>query len=406
MIDERLAHLYSQETLTAQPSVIREICSLVARPEVRSLAGGWPDPAVFPSREIGRIFAELLEHKAGPVLQYGSTEGLLELRELLAQRLALEGAKGLGPENVLLTHGSAQGMQLAAQVFINKGDTAAVGLPTYVGGPGSFHSRGAEMVGVPVDGDGLDMGRLEETGRRLKKEGRPIKALYLVPNFQNPTGSTLTLDRRQRLVQLAQELDFIIIEDDPYREIRFEGAYLPSLLALDKAGRVIHLGSTSKILTPGLRLGWAVGEAGIIGRMAQAKQYFDCATNTPAQYIFLEFLKRGLLAPRIKANIDHYRNKRDWMLAQLQRHFPPQVTWNRPLGGFFIFVHLPAAWNAMDLFYEAVASDVAFITGQSFFVDGSGANTLRLSFSQASKEDIEAAVAELGRLIRARLEKG
>lgn len=399
-----LEHLYSRQTRAAQPSAIRDICALVARPEIRSLAGGWPDPAVFPMAEVGDIFAELFKSSDENLLQYGATEGLAELRAVLAERMGGEGVACLSADNILITHGSAQGMNLAAQVFVDQGDAVAVGLPTYFGGPGAVRAMGGLPMGVPVDGNGMDTAALAETIARLKWAGRRVKAVYVIPNFQNPTGVTLTLDRRQELLALAEEHDLIVIEDDPYVDLRFEGEHLPSLLSMDGSGRVIQLRSLSKTFVPGFRLGWAVASSEVIRRMSVAKQFVDAVTNTPAQFVLLEYIRRGLLDKRIADNIRYYRAKRDHMLALMDEHFPHQVSWNRPWGGFFLFVHLPQSWDAAELFDRAVERNVAFITGQPFFVDHGGANTFRLSFSQASAKEMEAAIAELGRLIRTRLD--
>jgi 2-aminoadipate transaminase len=400
MQNNPLRHLYSHETLSAQPSSIRDICALVARPEVRSLAGGWPDAANFPLDEIGRIFAELLAECGGQLFQYGATEGLQQLRSALAERMKSEGHFNATADNLIITHGSAQGMHLAAQVFINKGDIVMVGLPTYFGGPGAINARGGQIAGVPVDQQGLDTNRLRQEVKRLQASGRTVKGVYVIPNFQNPTGATLGLRRRRQLIRTAEEYDLIIFEDDPYGELRFEGRRLPSLKSLDESGRVVHLRSLSKTFVPGMRLGWAYGEPGVIRQMVVAKQYADAATNTPAQHILLEFIKKGLLDRQIQKNIKFYRAKRDFMLDQMHRYFPREVSWNRPSGGFFIFVHLPEHMDAGELFHQAVDKNVAFVTGRSFFVDGSGRNTMRLSFAQAAKADIKIAVREIGNLIK------
>jgi 2-aminoadipate transaminase len=400
MQNNPLRHLYSQEALSAQPSSIRDICALVARPEVRSLAGGWPDAANFPLDAIGRIFNELLAAHGGQLFQYGSTEGLQELRSALAERMKNEGHFNAAADNLMITHGSAQGMYLAAQVFINKGDIVLVGLPTYFGGPGAIKSRGGQVFGVPVDQQGLDTDRLRHEVKRLRANGSSVKGVYVIPNFQNPTGTTLSLKRRRQLIRTAEEYDLIIFEDDPYGELRFEGRRLPSLKSLDETGRVIHLRSLSKTFVPGMRLGWACGEPGAIRQMVVAKQYADAATNTPAQHILLEFIRKGLLDRQIKENIKFYRAKRDFMLDQMDRYFPREVSWNRPHGGFFIFVHLPEHMDASELLQQAVDKNVAFVTGSSFFVVGSGRNTMRLSFAQAAKADIKVAVREIGNLIK------
>ena len=398
-----LRHLYSQETLSAQPSAIRDICSLVARPAVRSLAGGWPDAAKFPLAEISRIFEELVAQHGGQLFQYGSTEGLRELRSVLAKRLQNEGHVKATADKLIITHGSAQGMHLAAQVFINRGDFVMAGLPTYFGGTGAICSRGGNIAGVPVDHQGLDTNRLRQEVKRLKANGSSVKGVYVIPNFQNPTGATLGLRRRRQLIRIAEDYDLVIFEDDPYGELRFEGRRLPSLKSLDETGRVIHLRSLSKTFVPGMRLGWAYGDGDVIRQMAVAKQYADAATNTPSQYLLLEFIKKGLLDRQIKENIKFYRAKRDFMLAQMDRYFPREVSWNRPQGGFFIFVHLPPGMDADELFHQAVARNVAFVTGRPFFADGSGHNTLRLSFAQAATADITIAVREIANLIKDRL---
>ena len=400
MSKEPLKHLYSREALNAQPSVIRDICALVARPEVCSLAGGWPDPAKFPIDAIRRIFDDLMAAQGDQLLQYGSTEGLEDLRQVLAERLKTEGLTDAAPDNLIITHGSAQGMHLAAQVFIDRDDVVIVGLPTYFGGPGAVRSRGGKVVGVPVDRDGLNPNRMGQEINRLKTAGKRVKGVYVIPNFQNPTGVTLSLERRRQLTRLAETHDLVIFEDDPYADLRFEGQRLPSLKSMDRSGRVIHLRSLSKTFVPGVRLGWAFGESDAIRQMVVAKQFSDAATNTPAQYILLEFIRRGLLDRQIQENIEFYRAKRDFMLAQMDRHFPREATWSRPRGGFFIFVKLPINMDAGELFQRAVDRNVAFVTGQPFFVDGSGHNTLRLSYSQAGKKDIEAAIREIGNLIK------
>ncbi len=403
MSNDSLTHLYSRETLCAQPSVIRDICALVARPEVRSLAGGWPDPEKFPLKAIRRIFDKLISQHGDRMFQYGTTEGLVELREILADRMKSEGMTAVGPENLVITHGSAQGMHLAAQVFVDREDVVFVGLPTYFGGPGAVHSRSGRVVGIPVDDDGMDVEHLRKEATRLKASGHRVKGVYVIPNFQNPTGETLGLERRRQLVGLAETHDLVIFEDDPYGELRFEGNPLPSLKSLDRSGRVIHLRSLSKTFVPGLRLGWAAGDSGAIRQMVVAKQFADAATNTPAQYILLEFIRQGLFDKQIQENVQYYRIKRDFMLTQLERYFPDEVIWKRPEGGFFIFVQLPGDLDAADLFRQAVDKNVAFVTGQPFFVDGSGRNTLRLSYAQAGHNDIEYAIRKIGNLIKAHL---
>jgi 2-aminoadipate transaminase len=403
MTGDGFAHLYSQNALKTRPSAIRDICNLVNQPEMRSLAGGWPDPAVFPQDRTIEVATELLSQQGARVLQYGSSEGLDELRRELARQAREEGDPDCHPDSILITHGSAQGMDLITRVFIDPDDIVMAGLPTYVGATGTILAQGGDVVGVRVDEDGLNTESLGHTVRQLKGQGRCIKGVYVIPNFQNPTGTTLTLKRRHHLVALAQDLDFMIFEDDPYGDLRFEEKRLPSIKALDQSGRVVQLRSLSKNLVPGLRVAWLSAEAGVVRRLTLVKQFVDVCTNVLGQAIVYEFIRRGWLRERLGMLITHYREKRDFMLDQLRRHFPEEVSWNRPQGGFFVWVRLPEQIDAADLLNEAIDHQVVFVAGSAFFVDGSGQNTLRLSYSQASKADIEGAVAELGRLIKRRL---
>ncbi|MGD9180089.1 MAG: PLP-dependent aminotransferase family protein [Desulfobacterales bacterium] len=398
-----LDHLYSKSACCAVPSAIREISKLVDLPDMKSLAGGWPDPAVFPSKDILRIAGEQLRKNADQVLQYGTTEGLAELRQELADLAAKRYGIECTADNILLTHGSAQGMDLACRVMIDPDDVVLVGLPTYFGGTGSILACCGELCGVKIDADGMNTSQLADQLQMLKNGGKRAKAIYVIPNFQNPTGATLSLKRRKQIIDLAADYDLVIFEDDPYGDLRFEGDHLPSLMALDASGRVIHMRSMSKTFAPGLRVAWSIGQPDVIRKMVVAKQFVDIATNNLAQYILLEFIRSGMLEKRIELNNQYYKRKRDLMLEQLEVHFPEEVQWNHPAGGFFIFVKLPDMIDATELLADAVKHKVAFVAGAPFFIDRSGTNTFRLSYSQSSESVIEAAVAELGKLIKKRL---
>ena len=403
MVLSSLDHLYSKSACCAVPSAIREINKLVDTPGLRSLAGGWPDPAVFPAEDIIRITTEQLSQHADQVLQYGATEGLTELRRELARKSAEHYGIECGLEHVLITAGSAQGMDLACRITINPDDVIFVGLPTYFGGTGAVMAACGQLQGVEVDDDGMNTGHLEVQLKALRKSGKRAKGIYVIPNFQNPTGTTLSIARRQRLIELAERYDLIIYEDDPYGDLRFEGRHLPPIISMDTSGRVIHMRSTSKTFAPGLRVAWSIGHPDIIRKMVVAKQFVDVATNTLAQFILLEFIRSGLWEKRIQLNNQYYRRKRDFMLKQLKMHFPEPVQWNHPAGGFFIFVKLPQTIDASELLGEAIEHQVAFVAGEPFFIDHSGKHTFRLSYSQSGESVIEAAVAELGRLIKKRL---
>jgi 2-aminoadipate transaminase len=370
---------------------------------MKSLAGGWPDPAVFPGDEIVRITNELLNKKADRVLQYGATEGLTELREELAHLAAERYGIDCSLEHIVITAGSAQGMDLACRVIINPEELVFVGLPTYFGGTGAVMAACGELLGVTVDDDGMNTQQLGKQLQRLKKTDQRAKGVYVIPNFQNPTGTTLSLERRRHLVELAERYDLVIFEDDPYGDLQFEGEHLPPIIALDTYGRVIHMRSMSKTFAPGLRVAWTIGPPEMIRKMVVAKQFIDVATNSLAQYILLEFIRSGLWEKRVQLNNQYYKRKRDFMLKQLAAHFPESVHWNRPDGGFFIFVQLPKSLDASTLLTEAIEHKVAFVAGEPFFIDGSGSHTFRLSYSQSSEAVIAAAVAELGKLIKKRL---
>ena len=310
-MEDRFAHLYAERARGAQPSAIREICKLIDRPQMKSLAGGWPDPAVFPAREVAEISAAILDTQADKALQYGTTEGFIELRQALAEWSRKEEGIDCHPDDLLILHGSQQGVDLAVRVFVEPGDVVLVGLPTYFGGTGAVTGCDGTLQGVPVDEDGLDVEALGATAQRLARAGRRVKGVYVITNFQNPTGATLPAARRRRLLELAETHDFMIFEDDPYGDLRFEGEKPPSLKALDTQGRVVHVRSLSKTFAPGLRLAWLIGERAAVRKMAIAKQFVDSCTNSLVQLIFLEFLRRGLWQRAIERNIAHYRRKRD-----------------------------------------------------------------------------------------------
>lgn len=403
MLAANLTHLYSKTAKCVQPSAIREICKLIDRPNMKSLAGGWPDPAVFPKEQMARIAAEQIRKNADKVLQYGTTEGLEELRQELSQLGRKRYGIECSPDQILITHGSAQGMYLACRVMIDPGDVVLVGLPTYFGGTGAVKSCNGKVIGVIVDDEGMNTHKLAEILKKLVDSGKRAKGVYVIPNFQNPTGVTLSLKRREHLVSLAESFNFVIFKDDPYGDLCFEGRHLPPLMSLDTTGRVIHMRSMYKTFSPGMRLAWTISQPDVVRKMAIAKQFVDCTTNTLSQYILLEFIRHGLLEKSIEFSNEYYRHKRDYMLQQLEIHFPKEVKWNRPSGGFFIFVWLPEDMNATELLTEAINHNVAFVAGTSFFVDGSAKNSLRLSYSQASLTDINMAVAKLGSLIKRRM---
>ncbi len=400
----RLAAQMAERTRRVQASAIREICKICGQPGMRSLSGGWPDPETYPVERISGIISDVLKSDAAQALQYGTSEGLEQLRSWLAGWIGDHDGVRCSAEQMVITHGSAQGMELSAKVFLDAGDVAFVGLPTYFGGTGACQTFGAELEGIPVDAEkGMDIEALRRRAKAVRESGRRAKLVYVIPDFQNPTGATMPVDNRRQLLQVAREHDLVIVEDSPYRDLCYDGSPPPPLKAFDEDGRVIYLRSFSKIFCPGFRLGVALGAEEIVRRMVIARQFEDCCPAAFGQHVLLEFCRRGFLQEQIEFNRKHYREKRDLLRRALEQHFPAGVRWNQPRGGFFFWVELPRQLDAEELLQRALERKVAFVPGASFFIDGGGRHTLRLSFAQASPAEIEAAASELGALLRERL---
>lgn len=397
-MEEKFANLYSENIKQMKASAIREICKLIAKPEIISLAGGWPDPQTFPVEEARLILNDVLEKNWKYALQYGTTEGLPVFREYMSQWAKQHEQVKVTSDQIILTSGSTQGMDLAGKTLINPGDLVLVGLPTYF--VGAFTIYGARVEGIPVDENGMQIDLLEEKLNLLDKKKQKIKLVYIQPNFQNPTGATLPLQRREKVVKLAEQYDFLIVEDNPYGDLNFNAEFLPPLKALDRSDRVIYLRSFSKVFSPGIRLAWVAGEENLIRKMAIAKQYIDACSNTLSQYLMFEFCKRGFLESQIKKNIAFYKAKRDFMLQMLEKYFPKEVQWNHPSGGFFIFVRMPEYLDAEEILCDAIDDNVAFVAGRPFFIDDSGRNTMRLSYAQSTNEEIEKAIRIIGQIIK------
>lgn len=392
-------NLYSSSTARAKRSEIRELLKLIARPEVISFAGGLPAPASFPLDKIAEITQQVIEESGPQVLQYGPTEGDPKLREELVKWAAKDGIE-VDLEQVLITNGSQQGLDLVGKIFLDVGDPIVVELPTYIGGLQAFNSYQATMYGVPQDDLGMRMDLLEEKLAELKGKGIIPKFIYVVPDFQNPSGVSMPNDRRKRLLELAIEYDTIIIEDSPYRELRFEGEQPEPIFKLDKDGRVITLSTFSKILCPGLRLAWAFGPEELISKMVVAKQSMDLCSPPFNQAIAATLMSQGLLHKQIDIIKELYYKKRQLMLSALEEHMPEGVSWTRPEGGLFLWVRLPEHMDAKELFEEAIANNVAYVVGSAFHCDEGGKNTMRLNFSYPSEEQIPEGVKRLATAIK------
>ncbi len=376
-----------------EASAIREILKFTSMPGVISFAGGLPAPEMFPLDELKQIVADVIAKHAATSVQYSLSLGILPLRELIAERATAEGSP-TQPDNLMVTSGSQQGIDLLGRAFISPGDYIMTENPTYVGALQAFQYYRAKYVTVEMDGDGMLVDQVEDK----IKEYKP-KMIYSVPNFQNPTGVTMSVERRKKLAEVAAKYNIPLIDDNPYSEIRFEGDALPTLKSFGGDG-VISLRTFSKTLTPGLRIGWMNAEPTIIRQLEKAKQGCDLHTSTFGQFVVYEFLKQNLLEPQIAGLRKDYRDKRDTMIKAMEEYFPKGVSWTTPMGGMFLWVTLPEGMDAHKLLDEAVKLKVAYVHGWPFFPNGGGKNTLRLNFSNATRENIVTGISRLGELFK------
>ncbi|MGA2111965.1 MAG: PLP-dependent aminotransferase family protein [Anaerolineales bacterium] len=393
---------YAQRTQRMESSAIRELLKLTEQPDLISFAGGLPGPDVFPVAEIGEAAQRVLRDSGPQSLQYGPTEGHLPLREMIVRHSARYGLDSTA-ENVLITSGSQQALDLLGRIFINRGDRILVESPTYLGALQAWSAYGAEYVPVPMDEDGMVTDALEEALRAGPK------FIYVLPNFQNPTGVTLSLERRNALIRLADQYGVPIIEDDPYGQLRFEGDHLPPLVTLDGEfrtngdhcyrGNVIYLSTFSKVLAPGLRLAWVVAPAEVVRKLVQAKQGADLHSSTFGQYLAYEVARGGFLDRHVRLIRQVYRRRRDVMLQAMESNFPKGVRWTKPKGGLFLWGVLPEGLSSADILRSALEQKVAFVPGGPFFPKGGGENTMRLNFSYASEDRILEGIRRLGSVL-------
>ena len=385
-------------------SAIRRMGSILASGrDIISFAPGYPAPETFPWEEFADIAAELLASRDAGVLQYGPTRGYRPLLDTIAAITEHRGIKTTR-EELLITTGSQQGLDLVARVLIDPGDVILVELPTYTGGITAFLNAQATMVGVRQEADGIDLMSLDATYERVRREGRRVKFLYLVPNFQNPTGLLIGLDKRQRLLDWAMRRDVLIVEDDPYRELYFEDsateADVRPVKVDDRDGRVIYLSSFSKTLAPGFRVAWIAAPPPLAAKLEMAKQAEDLLTGSLDQRLIYEACRRGVLQRQLPILRAHYQHKRDVMERALRRELGTTVSWPTPRGGLFLWLTLPAAIDADRMIPRAIEHGVVYVAGEAFYVNGEGHNTLRLSFSAPTPERIEAGVARLAITLR------
>jgi 2-aminoadipate transaminase len=369
-------------------SAIRELLKLVSRPEIISFAGGLPSPDSCPRQELKQIMMDIMddEKESSISLQYGATEGDLLLREQLVCRYRQQGLD-ITTDNLIITTASQQALDLVAKIFINRGDTVLVGLPSYLGGLSAFNSYGAKIEGIPLDEDGMNTSLLEKKLEELQQQNIKPKFIYVIPDFQNPAGITMSESRRKDIIALAHKYDVLILEDSPYRELRFMGEHQKTMYELDGTGHVILLGTFSKLFVPGFRIGWVIAHPDVVDKFVVAKQATDLCTPPFNQRIAARYLEKGLLDLNIKKIIEMYSVKQKTMLDLFEKHMPEGVSWTKPEGGLFLMVTLPEHINTNDMLVKAIQDEkVAFVAGQSFFCDGSGTNTMRINFSYGSNE--------------------
>jgi 2-aminoadipate transaminase len=392
--------LFSNRSKNLKSSEIRELLKLTQSPGFISLAGGLPNPQAFPVDVIHECIEKVFKTNIHNALQYGTTEGLPLLRKVLAKRMRER--KGIDCElhDILITSGAQQALSFVAFNLLDPGDTYITSAPTYLGALQAFHAYQGNCECIPMNDEGIDIDSLRRNLKRLHRTGITPKFLYAVATFQNPSGESISLDHRKELLEIASEYDFVIIEDDPYGELVFEGESIPAIKSLDTKGRVIYIGTFSKVLAPGFRLAWVIGSEEIINKFSLTKQSSDLCSNMFVQYVAYEYIKGGYLDIQIKHIKKLYRHKRDVMVKALEEYFPEGAKWTVPGGGMFLWVTLPKNVNTRLMFKRAVAKKVAYVVGDAFYPDSSNYNSMRLNFSYSDDDVIREGVKRLAEVIK------
>lgn len=390
---------FSEDVASFFRSPVREIFKRVDLNSIYSFAGGYPSAETFPMEEIRRTMSEVIDKYGGKAFQYGATQGVPELREAVASRC------GVNVDRVQITSSSQQGIDVCTRILVNPGDVVLTSNPSYLGAIQSFCSYRADIRGISHHEDlAVFRKSYEDVLNQVREEGKQVKFLYMIPDFQNPSGESLTLDERKMLVGLAREYGFLIVEDSPYRELRYEGEHIPTMYSL-APDNVIHLGSFSKIFAPGFRLGWAIAHPDILDKIYVCKQSLDLCPPILDQYVAAEFLTSGRLDDNLTRSIALYKGKRDLLLSLLEEYMPEGVTWTHPEGGLFLFLTMPEGFDAVKFYDVALDAGVAYVAGEFFHPDRSGKNTMRLNFSFMSPERITEGIRLLADLLRHEMEK-
>lgn len=390
---------FSDIALNVKPSPIRALLKYTKTPGVISFAGGNPDPAVFPVAEFSEA-AGILTSDGKNVLQYGATQGYDPLKQYISKWMAARMGRETKPDEMLITTGSQEGMDLLCSVLLNEGDTIIVEGPTYPGALHAMRNRGARFLSVPCDKDGLCVDLLPGIIEQGRKDGHNIKFIYTIVNFQNPSGATLSADRRAKLLDIAEKYDLIVFEDDPYGHLRYNGEHVPTIFSMDKQGRVVYACSFSKILAPGTRVAWIVGAPEIIQKMVMIKQGTNLCTSVVAQALVYEYCRLGHLDGFLPKIIAHYGKKRDAMDKAFKKHLPSNTVYHTPDGGFFFWLQVPGV-DSTKLFMKAIEKGVAFVTGPSFYAEeGKGIDYMRTCFTFCQPDEIEEGAKRLAAAIK------
>ncbi len=395
---ERYAGLFARRTQGMKSSAMRDLMAITARPEVISLAGGLPDTSTFPAEDLAALMARVAADASARALQYGPTEGMDALKTCIVEVMAEEGMD-VGEDDLLVTTGGQQVIDLVCKTLIDPGDVIVAEGPTYPGAVPTFGAYEADVVQIEMDADGMRVDLLEQALDRLEQEGRTPKFIYTVPTFQNPAGVTMCLERRHRLVRLAAEREVLVLEDNPYGLLRYEGDPLPPLYALDGGEYVIYLGTFSKILAPGLRLGWTAAPRPVLEKLNLGKQGADLCSSTFGQHFVIEYFAQRDWRDLLRALSKLYRRRRDTMLDALAEHFPREADWTRPSGGLFIWATLPDYIDTTDLLARALREHVAFVPGRAAYLDGRGGSAMRLNFSGVGEDDLREGIARIGKVV-------
>jgi 2-aminoadipate transaminase len=397
---ERYAALFAERTKVMKSSAMRDLMALTERDEVISLAGGLPDTSTFPPDSYAALMRQVATESCARALQYAPTEGLEVVKHCILDVMGAEGMDGVDVDEILVTTGGQQVIDLVCKTLIDPGDVILAEAPTYPGAVPTFCAYQADVVQVEMDRDGMRVDQMEATLDRLEAEGRRPKFIYTVPTFQNPAGVTMSLPRRERLVRIAQERELLVLEDNPYGLLRYEGEPVPTLRALDGGEFVIYLGTFSKILSPGIRLGWAVAPRPVLAKMNIGKQAADLCSSSMTQHFVAAYFESGHWQEYVRSLTEIYRRRRDTMLDALAEHLPPEAEWTHPSGGLFVWATLPEYIDTTDLLARALQENVAFVPGRAAFLDGRGGSSMRLNFSGVAEDDIREGVRRVGKVVR------